>query len=263
MGAALEVVSGRAVNPSGTFTALTPNTNDSFSVRNFADGSPAFLVTGWALGATAGITRLRSPRLHDNVQGIRTKYTAAQSGPTIPRPFLQKLYAQDLLVAEMTGGAAETDLASFLIYYTDLPGSAGRFMTADQVDARGVNILSNEVSLVSGATLGDYSGAVALNSSFDLLKANTDYAVIGYLTDTMVGTVGLRGPDVGGVRVGMPGTTDRNVTREWFTELSRFTGLPTIPVINSANKAGTIIDVAHTANAVTTIVDFILVELAR
>lgn len=262
MGAALEVVTGRVTNAGGVFVALTPNTGDSFNVRNFTAPDSAFLIDAWALGATAGTFRVRSPRLHDNVQGIRAKFLAATPQPLLPSRTQQTLYAQDTLILEISDAGAETDIGTILNYYTNLPGSGARLYDWPTIDARIRNILTNEVSLVSGATLGDYSGSVAVNSSFDLLKANTDYAILGYITDTSVQTIGIRGPDTGNFRVGGPGTSTRIETRDWFVKAAVENALPLIPVFNSANKAGTLVDVSHNANAVTTVCDLILAELA-
>lgn len=259
---ALEIVTGRVTNAGGVFTACTPNTGDSFSVRNFSDPSMAYLLDMWALGATAGFARVRSPRLHDNVQGIRSKFTAATPQPLLPDWTQQPLYAQDTLILEISDAGAETDIMTILNYYQDLPGAAARLYDWPTIDARVRNILTNEVSLVSGATLGDYSGSVAVNSSFDLLKANTDYAILGYTTDTSVQSIGIRGPDTGNLRVGGPGTSSRFETRDWFIRLSERNKLPLIPVFNAANKAGTLVDVSHNANAVTTVCDLVLAELA-
>ena len=262
MGAMLEIVTGRVTNAGGLFTALTPNTGDSFSVRNFDDPGSAKLLDQWALGATAGTFRVRSPRFHDNVQGIRTKFLAATPTPLLPDYGYQPMFAQDTLILEINDAGAETDIGTILNYYSDLPGSNARLHSWEEVEPLIRNWLTNEVSLVSGATLGDYSGSVAINSTFDLLKANTDYAILGYITDTAVQAIGIRGPDTSNFRVGGPGTNVRVETRDWFVRMSQRTKLPLIPVINAANKAGTLIDVSHNTNAVTTVCDLILAELA-
>lgn len=262
MGAALEVITGRVTNAGGVFVACTPNSGDSFSVKNFDNPDQAMLLDMWALGATAGFARIRSPRLHDNTQAMRFKFTAANPVPLLPDYVQQTLYAQDALIVEISDAGAETDLMSFLNYYSNMPGSGARLYDWPTIKSRIRNILSQEVSLVSGATLGDYSGGVAINSTMTGLKANTDYAILGYDTDTSVCTIGIRGPDTGNFRIGGPGTSTRVETRDWFIRLSEMNQVPVIPVFNSANQGATIVDVAHNANAVTTICDLVLAELA-
>lgn len=262
MGIALEVISGRITNPGATITPLVANTNDSFSVRNFGDGDQAYTIQAWSFGATAGITRIRSPRWHDNVQGFRARYLASTPTPLWHKGAKQKLYAQDQLIVEQSGGGAEIDASSYLNWYSNLPGADGRYFTWDQLVSRMVNVLSIETSHTTGATAGDYSGGVAINNNFDLLKANTDYAILGAYTDTNIMTVGYRGPDTGNIRCGIPGTTQRIEQREWFKELAMYTGLPTIPVFNSANKGGTIVDLAAIQTATAVVVTTLVAELA-
>lgn len=264
MGAALEVISGRVVNPAGTITALTADTGDSFSVRNFDSPGIACLLDAWALGAnaTGGVARITSPRLHDNVQGIRMKWLSATPQPMLPDWFQQPLEAQDNLTLAMSGDAADTDAMSILNYYSDLPGANARLHGWDEIKPQIRNLLGNEITLTTGATKGDYGGAAAVNTNFDLLKANTDYAILGYDTDTSVQTIGIRGPDTSNFRVGGPGSSSRFETRDWFVRLSTYQQLPLIPVFNAANKAGTLVDVIHNTVGATVVVQLILAELA-
>lgn len=262
MGLGFEIVTGRVTNPGATFTALTPGTGDSFTVRNAALQSVVMLENCWTLGAAATTLRVRSPRLHDNVQGLRVKAPAADPRPRLPYKFAQRLVPQDALILEMTGGGAETDMASVLIHYMDLPGVQARLHTFDEIQARIVEYVTVETAHTTGATVGDYGGGVALNASFDLLKANTDYALVGYLCDTSVLSVGWRGPDTGNLRVGGPGIAQAVETREWFIWNSERDGRPYIPVINSANKAGTTVDLVHNAAGTSVVVQSIFAELS-
>lgn len=261
MGRAIEVLSGRATNPAATPTALTLSTGDSLTVRNANPGSKIQLQNVWASAATAGLVRVRSPRLHDNVQGIRLGTVAATTRGLLADEVEQALYAQDQLIVEITGGGAEVDAASILIEYDDLPGADARLETYESIAARIRNILTVETSHTTGATAGDYSGGVALNSSFDLLKANTDYALLGYECSVEILTVGWRGPDTGNVRIGGPGTREGIETRDWFIGLAHGMQAPAIPIINSANKAGTQVDLVATQTATAVLVRSILAEL--
>jgi hypothetical protein len=262
MGTAFEVIHGRVVNPGvGLPVATAPATGDSFAVRSFNFDAGANLENLWAMAATGGVVRVRSPRMADNVQGLRLGNLAATPQPLLPYEIDERLYPQDVLALEMNGGAAETDVMALLLYYQDLPGVAARLAMWEEIKPRVKNILTVETTHATGATLGDYGGGVALNSSFDLLKANVDYALLGYLTSVPVCSVGYRSSDTGNLRVGGPGTTQRVETRDWFVELSRAEGRPHIPILNAANKQSTIVDLVHTAAATAVVVQSILAEL--
>lgn len=259
---AIEVVTGRAVNPGAVFTALTPNTGGTFAVRNTGLGTRVFLNGMWYKGATAGSIRVRSPRLHDNVKGIT--YQAAAAGAfnllgDLPRT---KLVPQDNLTVEITGGAAETDDGALLISYDDLPGSNGRWSTYDQILPRIVDLVTNEVNIAAAATLGDWSAGTAINVPNDLLKANTDYAVLGYVCQNSVAAIALQGPDTGGLKAGGPGSANVLETREWFRRMDSASDVPFIPVINSANKGGTLAFQCDSAAGAANLVDFLFAELS-
>lgn len=261
MGTVLEVVSGRVTNPGATITAVTANTGDSFAVRNFDPGAGAYMLSMWARSATAGVARVRSPRLHDNQQGYRARIPATNSDPVWPLGAKQVLYAQDTLILEQSGGGAETDSMSILNYYSDLKGSDANLVTWESVKDRIEDMVTIETAHTTG-TAGDYGGQLALNAGVaDLLIANRYYAVLGFLTDTQVTTIGLRGPDTANFRVGCPGTLSRQFSEYWFRELSVWTGLPCIPVINSANKAGTLVDLVHNTGAATVNINTVLALL--
>lgn len=261
MGLAAEVITGKVVNASSTFTALTMATGDSLSIRSFEFSQGAVLENVWAQGATAGLVRVRSPRLADNVQGIRVGYLAATPHPLLPEIVSQRLYPQDVLVAEATGGASETDVVSLMNWYADLPGASARLRSWDEVAPMIVQTLTVETQHTTGGTAGDWGGGLAINANFDLLKANVDYAILGYLTSAAVCSVGYRGPDTGNLRTGGPGTTTRIETRDWFVDLARQTGRPHIPIINAANKGSTTIDLASNATSAAVVVQTILAEL--
>lgn len=260
MGKAMELITGRTVNQAA-LTAVTFATGDSGTVKAFNPATTAWLMEMWALEATAGTVRIRSPRMHDNVQNLRYTTVVAAPQPLMGDVANQPLYPQDVLIVELAGGGAETDVVNYINYYQDLPGTDARLFRWEEIQNRVKNVLSVEVSTVTSATAGDYGGAVALNSLFSTLKANVDYAVLGYVTNTNVAAVGLRGPDTGNLRVGGPGSTQRLETRQWFRDLALWNNVPCIPVINAANQGATLVDCVHTTASTTVIVDFTLAEL--
>jgi len=240
MGAALDTVVGTATAPGATITAVTATTGDSLAVRNTSTGTRIVLLSMWGFFNAAGIFRLRSPRLHDNVQGIRTQVVATTPLPLIAHAPLQLLYPQDTLIAEITGSAVAGQIESVIlaIYYADLLGVAARFISVDDLWRRGVNVLATEVDLAPGVG-GGYTGAAALNKTVDVLKANTDYALLGATFSASVGALTIKGADSGNLRQAIPGLSSMpQLTKDWFWRLSTWSLMPLIPIYNSANKAG-------------------------
>ncbi len=263
-GPALELLTGIATAPSTTFTAVTMASGNSNAVRNCDPNKMTRLLEAWADNQAAGNLRVRSPNLHDAVQGIRLGIIAGNVVPLLPTIGGQRLVPQDVLTIELTGSATAGDIETgcLLVYYEDLPGIAGRFLTPADLKARIKNVFTVENTLATG-TAGGYSGEEAINAEFDLFKANTDYAILGYLVSAECAAVRWRGADTGNLGVGGPGDSGNYaLTQEWFVRLSRLFEQALIPVFNSANKAGFLIDAAQDENGADVTVTTICAELA-
>jgi len=240
MGRGYEILTGRVANPGAGGAALTPNTGNSFTVRSFADPAAAWLEQVWAKGATAGFIQVASPRLHDNVQGIRLPNEPAIARAALPSYAAQLLYPQDDLVVSVAGGAAETDIGAVAVYYEDIGGIDARLAQWNQVAPLIKSLLTVRVNIAAAGTLGDWSAGDRLDLTTALLKANVDYALLGYCVTNEVGAIGVAGADTGNVRVGGPGSQEYVETRDWFVRQSVETGLPHIPIINAANAGATL-----------------------
>lgn len=264
MSSLLNLITGRVTNPGAALTALTPNTGDSFTVKNFdTNSNKAHLESMWAFGGTAGVVRVFSPLMHDDAQGLRLRWTASDPSELLPDELAQVLFAQDNLNVQMSGGGAEVDTLAMLILYDDIAGAqTQRLYTYDQIAPRIQHYLGIECNLTTGATAGQYGGAQAINANFDVLKANTDYAVLGYQCDNNALAVGITGPDTSNFRVGGPVSTRHEITAGWFIDLAKKSGKPAIPVFNSANKANTIVDIVDTAIAASRNISFICAQLS-
>jgi hypothetical protein len=266
MGRALEIVSGFATNPGATLTGLTASTGLSYTVRGTDLTKNTWLLAAWAFNPTAGELRIFSARLHDQSQGIRNRVTANLAMPLVGGPvndaFAQRLYAQDGLTVQLSGGGAEIDTASLLIAYEDLGGVAGRYIDNPTLMKQGINWVTAEVT-VTATTDGKFGGAVAINSSLTNLIANTDYAVLGGMSDTRGGAVRVNGVDFGNLGPGFPAEPSaRYLTQNWFQQLSAAYQAPYIPVFNSANQTAVNIDVQSNGSGGTYIVNLWLVQLA-
>jgi len=261
---ALEIIGGMATAPAATLTALTMFTGNSNTIRNCQEDSPIHLLNAWADVQGAGTLRIRSPRLHDNVQGIRVGTVVSEPVPLLPMGKPQKLIPQDTLTVELSGSSTAGDIesAALLIYYANLPGIEARFITPQELRERMVNIEAVENTIATGVA-GGWSGEEAINAEFDNFKANTDYALIGYQVSAECLAVRWRGSDTGNLGVGGPGHAERkDMTANWFVALSDAFGVPLIPVFNSANKSALLVDAAQDENGVDVTVTSIFAQLA-
>lgn len=263
---ALDTVTSTGTAIGAALAATTIVSGDSFTVKNASLTSDVWLLNFWVDAQVAGMVRIRSPKLHDNTDAIRSRTRLNCLEPLLPFGVPQRLVAQDTEIVELAGSAVGGDIESVvqLIYYADLPGQAGRFVTPDQIKQRMKHFFGNRLAITVGSTAA-YTGARAINADVDILKANTDYAVLGMTTDLRVSAICLRGPDTGNLRVSVPGGADVQDAMarygRWFRDLSMAYGLPLIPVINSANKGGTQIDVIGDENGGTSNVTIWLAEL--
>lgn len=261
MGVAVDTIVGSATNPGATVTAVTFATGDSGAVRNSTEVAPTLLEGIWRNGAAAGVVRVRSPLLHDFAQALRFRGLAANADRLTAHDFAQVVRPQDTLTVEVTGGAAEVDSAALQIWYGDLPGASAILKMPGDIMGSIEQYIGQEVATTSGAAAGGW-GDTAVNATFDNFKANRWYAVIGYETDAKVTAIALKGPDTSNLRVGGPGSTTRQETRDYFARLSEKTGRPHIPVFNSANKSGTFVSTNDVGAATTANVTLICALLS-
>ena len=252
---AIDSVYTSVVNPGAGPTATAAAAGDSLNIRNFDSTSKrAYLEHAFRRGATAGFARIRSPRLHDNVTGINWDSGEAVDTLTIPHEMNQPLYPVDTLITEISGGAAETDALGFIVYYEDIPGLSGQFLSPGDVVGNIRNLKHFQVAAPAGANA--WTDTV-ITTTENQLHADADYAVLGYKASATCAMVGVKAPETGNLRVCGPGTTTGIGTADWFLRWSRLTGKPTIPVFNANNRAGVFvsaIDVAAVAGLIVTLV---------
>lgn len=265
MGKALELIGASGTAIGATIAALTAVTGDSLAVRAGAENKRIDLVQFWTDVQVAGTARIRSARMHDNVQGIRVDTIISDLYPLMPPGIRQRLYPNDVMVQELAGSAVAGDIEYILslLLYEDLPGANANFISVDELMRRAGNVSYVENTIATGTTAA-WTGAEAINAEFDQFHAGGLYALVGYIVDTEAPAVAWRGPDTSNYRVGGPGIeTDRATTSDWFIWLSRMLNEPLIPVIRAENKAGTSIDALQDENGADTTVTSIFVELSK
>lgn len=271
MGRAFHTVAGKAAYAAsaaaGTVAAFTPADGDSFAVRNFPGTASAELELLVASYTTANQLQVRSPALHDVAKGIHVHVEAATPVELIPRSFAQTLQAQDTLIVEAYAesalpATAETEVAALGIYYTDLPGADARLHMPGDIAGNIKYITTIRVPVTGSATVGDW-GSAAINSYEDLLHANRDYAVLGYLVQGSAVAVALHGDSTSNYKVGGPASTVYSDTRDYFWDTSEKRGTPHIPVFNAADKSSTYVDICSQTASEAGVVDLIVAELVN
>jgi|SRR5579871_119237 len=247
----IELFTGFATAPSSTFTAVTNATNNTNTVRTYDESKGhAHLLSAWGYFNAAGCMRIRSNKMNDAQQGLRLRVNATNVQPLLPIGYGndQILYSNDALTVDVIGSAVggQIETVCLLIGYEVMGTIAGNFIGVDALRARADrNELGVEVPITSGSA-GGYSGQVAINSTFDNLEANVEYAIVGMTMDVNAAAIQIVAPDWGNFGVGIPGdAVNKAVTADWFARLSQATGQNCIPVFNGSNKANVLLQVAQ------------------
>lgn len=256
MGYARETIVGYVDSLTGstTYDALTPNSGQSFTVRAFPDGANCQLEDVWmSAAAHPANLSIKSPRMHDDVYGILLAMTPLGVGSgdadfnpqtMLPGWVIQQLYSTDVLSVTANGTATDAVVGVFNVRYSNLGGINGRFTDWQTIKDRIVNLVGVQVQPEASGTVGVFGNGVYLNSLTTRLKANTDYAWLGYTMSKPCAAVVMNGVDLGNLNVGGPGDWDLEDTGAFFVSQSERYGTPCIGVINSNNQGGTTVKVA-------------------
>lgn len=261
MSNALVMVSGyytAAAAGSGTVTAMA---GDTFTVPSFSLSNPAYLENFWVNGASSDWASIRSPRMHDNNQGIRVQTGGTKNYPLLPFGTNQPLYPTDTPTVTLDETAAATGGITALYGFSDLPGVDPRLGSWADIQPRIKQISGVQVNLGAVAAIGDYSAGVAINATYDNFDAGKDYALLGYEVSAAVLALAIQGQDTGNLKVGGPGTANPWITRDWFVRLSEASGRPYIPIIAANNKGSTQVYQTDSSAAAAQDVSLIFAEL--
>ena len=241
---------------------VTVSPGDSLTVRSFQSPAQAFLEDIITKGGQAVTARVTSPFLHDTTRGITVTDNQQPSQLSLPRYAAQPLASQDTLGVQLNSGAANSSVVALLNYYTELGASNARLHSWGDIAGLITQIKPVEVDCAASATIGTWVDT-ALTATENLLKANTDYAVLGYQVDVACAVIALKGQDTGSLRIGAPGTVLQDTSQEYFIQRSEMTGRPHIPVINAANANNTVVSIADSAAGTAVKVQLILAELSQ
>ena len=258
---AIQTIAGFFTGAGAGTGVATPAPGDSFQVPSFDLNSKAYLAQVSANGASTDFVRIRSPRLHDNNQGLRMFLGTSKNRPLLPFEAGEVLYPSDAPIVEIdvTAAASGGILAHYA--YDDLPGVSPRLAHWSDVQPRIVHIMGCEVDVTSGA-IGAWGNGAALNSVFDNFEAGADYAWLGYTCSAACLGIALTGKDTGNLKIGGPGDSDPLNTGTWFQQWADYTGKARVPVIAANNKGSTLLQAVDSAAATAVKVSLWLAQLA-
>src|SRR5574342_434300 len=100
--AAAELIHASGTAIGATLAALTAVTGDSLAVKNAPLEKPVRILQLWCDVQVAGTVRVRSPKFHDNVQGIRYDTVISDPRPLFPWGISQRIFPNDVLTVELT-----------------------------------------------------------------------------------------------------------------------------------------------------------------
>lgn len=240
----------------GNFIAATAFTGSVFPIRNFAPTDKALLLGFGRKGATAGTARVRTNLFHDDLQALRFRALAADPTSHLPHWVPNLLYAQDSPTVDGDGTNLEVEAYWAAIYYNNLPGAAARLHSPADILPNVDLIVAQQVTI--SAVAPPAIATATLTSLYNTLKANRDYAVLGFQSDTALAAVGIQGADTGNLVAGYGCPADIWKTKDAFVRLAYEYGQPLIPVINAANAPATNVNVYNDIAAAGANVTFIL-----
>lgn len=269
MGLVLEtILAHKTAITGGAFEALTPGTDDTFTIRDFQPGSRAYIEEIWGGdNASPAQFSLASPRMNDGQEGLRLALPDGSAvGPAeepqvlFPGPSILPVYGADTLRVRVNGTAADDVLFAFTVRYENLEGSDVKLHNWGEIMPRITKTFGILVAPTNGT--GDYGTPVTLDSSDDRLEADRLYALLGATSSISVPLISISGPDTGRYRIGMPGKVDPMDGGDYFVRMSAKTGRPWIPVIKSNNKGSTLITTADIGTGATPNITLVLAQLA-
>lgn len=266
MGLALDTVLFYLETGATAKTALTAAdvaTGDSFTVRSFSSPASAMLEAVTLKAGTGGQSvQVKSPAFHDDVRGIQFTTDQDPAAWLLPAEVGQPLVSADHLSVSLTVAASSTAVGALLNRYSDVNGISARLHMWSDISGLIKSIKPLEVAVTNSATPGSWTDTV-ITTTEDLLHAQTDYAVLGIVTDVAQAVVGIKGQETGNLRACVPGATTTLDTSDYFVRLSERHNAPHIPVFNANNKGSLYVSTADDQASSTPNVQLILAELSQ
>jgi len=240
------------------FTATAPGTGGAAAAAVAGDsliipnGKNPRILTAWADYQANGFLQIVYPTAHDTTRGLgRMRVIASEVTPRMVMGLASPITSQEQMSITIAGSATAGDVENgvLLVGYDEMPGANQNLISWSECLARTEKLTTVDFSIDVTAG-GAWNGSEAINADSDLLIANRDYAVLGIEFGVECAAVSIKGPDTAGVRLAVPGSIEfADQSASWFALLSRaFGDATTIPVINSANRANTLLEALQDEN---------------
>ena len=200
---------------------------------------PTRIVHWSQLGQTFGGVRLIHASGHDTGEGFKALIAAGDCGGNIlNRGVPYDVQSSELLKMQVYGTAAAGDVTSgMMLLERNIEGGGGNYIDFNELRRRRGKQVNLKVTLTAGGA--GYGAEETIKSELDILWGGREYAWLGATCDVNCAGIVLRGPDLGNVKLGVPGNAVDAWPRgnDFFPELSRIYNDAFIPVIQ-ANNAG-------------------------
>lgn len=261
MGLAIDTIGSNANNPGATFTATAiTNSGDSLTVRNFPPANVAFIHQVTRRHNTSGAVRVISPLVHDNVTGLTWYTSETPSIHAMPSMAEQRVQPADTLTIQVTGDTTHQACVYTGIWYENLTGASANLYQWGDISGAIKNIKPMTVAVTNSGTVCTWTDTV-ITTTESQLHASSYYAVLGYLTDTALGAVGVKGAFTANLRVTGPGTTNVEDTSYFFVDKANYHGRPFIPVFNGQDRGAVYCSTSDNAASTTANITLVLAEL--
>jgi len=246
----MEVIVAQSTAVGINLVPISALSGHSLTIKGTNDASATHLLGLWTSAQASGIVRVLSPRLHDARECIRIPSIANNPVNLIDPSIMQTLVPQDALQISLSGsvGAGDIEQVILLVYYANLEGIQGNYITYQQFRERFLALTAVENNITLGSA-GGFSGSESIAADFDVLRGNQEYAILGAVSNINLGCVRYISTDLGNIGPGFPSIAlAPDLSRGFFLELARMTGLACIPVFNSANRSSLQIDALGNEN---------------
>lgn len=245
-----KLIAASVTNPGSGGAAAAAVTGLPALVVEHTETRPA-ICAWWGHNVGTGFHQLSPESGHDQTRGMRRGILAGESRMLLRKGQLKPVLTQEILTYTIAGSGAAVEYGCMLMAYPDHRAGTDAYIGVSELEARREAGKETSIYATIDSLAEGFSGRETVKAETNLLKANREYAVCGMTTTVDRAALTLESPDLGNSVIGMPGdATDPERASEWFVQLSRDTGLPTIPVIQTANFDNTYIGcVGRTADS--------------